>query len=164
MGLYNYKARFYSTVTGRFVSVDPVVGSPGNPQSWNAYSYVGNNPLHYADPTGTRRTDEIEADEEELRRQRDVEVLADLASRNCDPAFWLGVRANLELGPSGSAAEAAEYLHQVYDYLGHGGPPGPVDVAIDVVPYIGDGRASLTLISRPGMSLRWGVGVVADSR
>ena len=23
MGLYNYKARFYSTVTGRFVSADP---------------------------------------------------------------------------------------------------------------------------------------------
>ena len=42
LGLYNYKARFYSTVTGRFLSVDPVVGSAGDPQAWNPYSYARN--------------------------------------------------------------------------------------------------------------------------
>jgi RHS repeat-associated protein len=52
LGLYNYKARFYSTVTGRFVSADPIVGSPRNPQSWNAYSYVRNNPLRLVEPSG----------------------------------------------------------------------------------------------------------------
>jgi RHS repeat-associated protein len=52
LGLYNYKARFYSTTLGRFVSADPVVGSPSDPQSWNAYTYVRNNPLRLVDPTG----------------------------------------------------------------------------------------------------------------
>ncbi|MEX2247958.1 MAG: RHS repeat-associated core domain-containing protein [Dehalococcoidia bacterium] len=52
LGLYNYGARFYSTLTGRFLSVDPVVGRPGDPQSWNTYSYVRNNPLRRIDPSG----------------------------------------------------------------------------------------------------------------
>ena len=52
LGLYNYGARFYSTLTGRFVSPDPVVAEPGDPQMLNRYSYVRNNPLVYVDPTG----------------------------------------------------------------------------------------------------------------
>jgi RHS repeat-associated protein len=47
LGLYNYKARFYSTVIGRFVSADPLAKD-----SLNRYSYVLNNPLRYTDPTG----------------------------------------------------------------------------------------------------------------
>ena len=47
MGLYNYKARFYSTTTGRFVSADTLaVGD------LNRYTYVRNNPLRYDDPSG----------------------------------------------------------------------------------------------------------------
>jgi len=52
LGLYNYNARFYSTTLGRFASVDPVAGAEGDPQAWNAYAYVRNNPLIYSDPTG----------------------------------------------------------------------------------------------------------------
>jgi RHS repeat-associated protein len=52
LGLYDYGARFYSTVLGRFAAVDPIIGSAGDPQSWNAYGYVRNNPLSYTDPTG----------------------------------------------------------------------------------------------------------------
>jgi len=39
---------------GRFISADPLVasGHPMNPQSWNRYSYVGNNPLKLTDPDG----------------------------------------------------------------------------------------------------------------
>jgi len=58
LGLYNYKARFYSTTLGRFVSADPVVGSVGDPQSWNAYTYVRNNPLRLVDPSGMRWIEE----------------------------------------------------------------------------------------------------------
>ena len=45
-------ARYYDPTVGRFLSTDPVGGSPGNPQSWNRYSYVQNNPLNATDPTG----------------------------------------------------------------------------------------------------------------
>jgi hypothetical protein len=39
---------------GRFTSPDPILSSAtlGEPQSWNRYSYVLNNPLVFSDPTG----------------------------------------------------------------------------------------------------------------
>ena len=52
IGLYDYGARFYDPLLGRFVSADSVVPEPGNPQALNRFSYVLNNPLRYVDPTG----------------------------------------------------------------------------------------------------------------
>jgi RHS repeat-associated protein len=57
LGLYNYGARFYSTLMGRFVSPDPLIASPGDPQTLNRYSYVRNNPLVYVDPSGLYGTE-----------------------------------------------------------------------------------------------------------
>ncbi|MFT4179374.1 MAG: RHS repeat-associated core domain-containing protein, partial [Thermomonas sp.] len=37
---------------GRFLQADPLVQAPANLQSWNAYTYVFNNPLTLVDPTG----------------------------------------------------------------------------------------------------------------
>ncbi len=37
---------------GRFASADTIVSNPANPQSFNRYSYVNNNPLGYIDPSG----------------------------------------------------------------------------------------------------------------
>ncbi len=53
-GLDYFGARYYHSVAGRFVSVDPVLDSadPTNPQSWNRYTYTFNNPLKYVDPDG----------------------------------------------------------------------------------------------------------------
>lgn len=45
-------ARSHNPQTGRFLSVDPVHGSLGAPQSWNRYIYGANNPIKYTDPTG----------------------------------------------------------------------------------------------------------------
>ena len=50
--LYHYQARWYSPVLGRFLSPDPIVPEPGNPQALNRYSYVYNNPYVYVDPSG----------------------------------------------------------------------------------------------------------------
>ncbi|MCU1231255.1 MAG: hypothetical protein JWO97_4139 [Acidobacteria bacterium] len=48
-------ARYYDPNAGRFLSVDPELGSaiPERPQTWNRYSYVANNPVNALDPTGT---------------------------------------------------------------------------------------------------------------
>ena len=55
-GLDFFQARYMGTAQGRFTSPDPAgnsVGNPSNPQSWNLYSYVFNNPLALVDPSGT---------------------------------------------------------------------------------------------------------------
>jgi RHS repeat-associated protein len=52
VGLYDYNARYYSPLFGRFISADSIVPEPGNPQALNRYSYVLNNPLQYTDPNG----------------------------------------------------------------------------------------------------------------
>ena len=51
-GLYNYDARLYDPVVGRFISADSIVPDWYNPQTLNRYSYVVNNPLAYRDPDG----------------------------------------------------------------------------------------------------------------
>ena len=52
IGLYWYQSRAYDPEIGRFVSPDPIVPDPLDPQSLNRYSYVYNNPLKYTDPGG----------------------------------------------------------------------------------------------------------------
>jgi RHS repeat-associated protein len=49
-----FGARYYASSMGRFMSPDPMLnsGRPDNPQSWNRYAYVKNNPLGRIDPTG----------------------------------------------------------------------------------------------------------------
>jgi|HubBroStandDraft_6_1064221.scaffolds.fasta_scaffold119022_3 RHS repeat-associated protein len=53
-GLDNFGARYNASTMGRFMTPDPLLnsGRPGNPQSWNRYAYVLNNPLKFTDPTG----------------------------------------------------------------------------------------------------------------
>jgi RHS repeat-associated protein len=52
LGLMDYGARFYDPTLGRFVSADTIVPEPANPQDWNRFAYVSNNPLKYVDPSG----------------------------------------------------------------------------------------------------------------
>lgn len=54
-GLDYADARYEASQFGRFTSLDPLSGSPGNPQSLNRYAYVGNDPVNFTDPTGRLR-------------------------------------------------------------------------------------------------------------
>ena len=50
-----FGARYYASSMGRFMSPDPAgvrAVKLANPQTWNWYAYVINNPLRYTDPTG----------------------------------------------------------------------------------------------------------------
>jgi RHS repeat-associated protein len=53
-GLDYFVARYYSSTQGRFTSADPLEASARllNPQTWNRYTYVINNPLRLIDPDG----------------------------------------------------------------------------------------------------------------
>ena len=53
-GLDYFGARYYSGAQGRFTSPDAPFADqvPSDPQSWNLYTYVGNNPLRHVDATG----------------------------------------------------------------------------------------------------------------
>jgi RHS repeat-associated protein len=52
-GLDNFSARFYTSTTGRFLSADDSkYVTAADPQTWNLYGYVSNNPVNGVDPTG----------------------------------------------------------------------------------------------------------------
>jgi RHS repeat-associated protein len=54
-GLYDFIAREFSSSQSRFVSPDPLgesMADPASPQTWNKYSYAGNNPLTIVDSLG----------------------------------------------------------------------------------------------------------------
>ncbi|MFG3031779.1 RHS repeat domain-containing protein [Streptomyces sp. NPDC048253] len=53
-GLTHLGAREYDPVIGRFISVDPILDL-NDPQTVNGYSYSGNNPVTYSDPSGAKR-------------------------------------------------------------------------------------------------------------
>jgi RHS repeat-associated protein len=52
LGLVNMKGRLYDPKLSRFISPDPFVSHPLDPQGLNRYSYVQNNPLTLVDPSG----------------------------------------------------------------------------------------------------------------
>jgi len=61
-GLDYMMARYYSAASGRFMSVDPGGDTDLlDPQSWNRYTYVRNNPIGRRDPDGRAAQDDKNA-------------------------------------------------------------------------------------------------------
>jgi RHS repeat-associated protein len=53
-GLDYAQARYYANQRGRFTGVDAGPFTPADPQNFNRYAYVQNNPLKFRDPSGNR--------------------------------------------------------------------------------------------------------------
>ncbi len=51
-GLYNFKARYYDSEIGRFLSADTVVADSSDPRTLNRYAFAGGNPIQFVDPSG----------------------------------------------------------------------------------------------------------------
>jgi RHS repeat-associated protein len=121
-GLDYFGARYYSGPQGRFTSPDPMqimTQKIVDPQQWNMYAYVRNNPLVLTDPTGmyicSGTTDECKRFEEARMRDlgSDVDSVQDAASRYGDPATDNGVRVSFNdrtqlKGKDGSATARIE--------------------------------------------------------
>lgn len=59
INLYDYGARFYDPVTARFITADDWIPNGGvNPQAFNRFAYVLNNPVRFVDPTGHQPADD----------------------------------------------------------------------------------------------------------
>lgn len=91
MNLIHMNGRVYDPELGRFISADPLVQFPYDPQSYNRYSYVLNNPLKYTDPTGYSPT------VEEMEKEQEIEESSYLGlsfaierSSSFDPGYGAG--------------------------------------------------------------------------
>lgn len=62
-GIVHMNGRIYDPRIGRFLQPDPIVTDPADSQSYNRYSYVGNQPLLFTDPSGF---DAVPADTERV--------------------------------------------------------------------------------------------------
>ncbi|HJT26805.1 MAG TPA: RHS repeat-associated core domain-containing protein, partial [Pyrinomonadaceae bacterium] len=70
-GLDYAHARYYSSIGGRFTTIDPLMasGQPTAPATWNRYSYVMNNPLKYIDTSGLNAEDIVTAEAQRQQQQ-----------------------------------------------------------------------------------------------
>jgi len=92
LGLMDYRARFYSPSLGRFVQADSIVPGAGNPQAFNRYAYVANNPINFTDPSGR-----IICDEEGNCRDHGKLIESDKVGPSVDipdPCPTCGIRTN----------------------------------------------------------------------
>jgi RHS repeat-associated protein len=53
IGIYDYRARFYDPLLGRFLSPDTIIPEQSQGvQAWDRYAYVNNAPTRFTDPSG----------------------------------------------------------------------------------------------------------------
>jgi len=121
-GLDYFIARYCSSAYGRFTSVDTGPFTPADPQNWNRYLYVQNNPLKFIDPNGKTLTltgTDADALVEELEKKTGYQLSRD--SKTGRVTIDKGSKRNKR----GTSKDLAKLLKQIIN-------DKKTDVAIDV--------------------------------
>jgi len=108
-----FGARYYGSALGRFTSPDD--GSdqhPENPQSWNLYSYVRNNPLSDIDPDGHACTHSTGPNGESIVEDADGTGCAELRSNSVTVGAYdnAGIAMLAGLGDRFSGPNMAQFV------------------------------------------------------
>jgi RHS repeat-associated protein len=132
-GLYYYRARYYDSGLGRFISEDPVGFSAGDT---NLYRYVNNNPTNWTDPTGTTISGWLDdalngvdslvagfANVVSFGITNKIRSTSKIAVENQQGLLYnigtgLGIAASLALNPAGAGAGWAKGLAAGYEGFG----------------------------------------------
>lgn len=88
--LMDYNARFLNPGLARFTQPDTIIPNPANPQSLNRYSYVGNNPINFVDPTGhDEECDKYAEDDPRYcdNLENDLDCDLDIEQAGCEDEF-----------------------------------------------------------------------------
>ncbi len=102
-------ARYYNYNNARFLSIDPAGGDPGNPQSWNRYAYVLNDPVSLYDPLGMDEEPAPVKDYSgDLALQEEVRKTLEFVLKN---NITVGLSINGALGDKGGASEVGCYVN-----------------------------------------------------
>lgn len=103
VGLIHMNGRIYDPRLGRFLQADSFVDGVTNTQGYNRYSYVGNNPLSYTDPSGHFK----------LRQWVGAIVAvvgAVICGAPCAQFGWQAVALGATAGAAGAAANGGNIL------------------------------------------------------
>lgn len=119
-GLTYFGARYYDPYLGRFMGVDPAGIDPGDPFTFNRYSYGNNNPYRFIDPDGRQSADTscdetCEYERDRQRAARGARMVAEGASDVADvvgqeassPWNWVGLGWGKKAGKLKGLAEKA---------------------------------------------------------
>jgi RHS repeat-associated protein len=111
-GLYYYRARYYDSVVGRFISEDPISFAGGDA---NLSRYVGNSPSNGTDPYGlgegihgNERGGEFRRLQEICESSRNCDAILDALERVLDSIYFRTLDIALALIGGGERAERAE--------------------------------------------------------
>src|SRR5690606_16112813 len=139
--LYDYGARLYDPVTGRWGTMDPLAE---NHHGYNPYNYVLNNPMFYMDPLGLDTVGYHGLTEDKWREFRTGEDIFKL------DVVTIGTNRKPSAGSGGSGGGWIDNLQTTLDVAGIADPTGIADLTNAVI-YVARGQLGNAAISAMGI-------------